>query len=432
MHPILLRQLARRFGSLESVPADLHAFIEDVNAAYTQTDGDRAMLERSLELTSEELLELNRGLVRSLDKESLRARDNEERLAHVMDTLAEGVVIYDTAHRIVEINDEAAALFGVTREEASERRATPADLGVSFLDQDGAPAAAEDLPSRRVFAERRAQRNRTVGIRRADNTELYVRVNAAPMAWDAGGGITHVIASLTDVTSAHRIERMQSDVVAVASHELRTPLTGILGYAMLLQTSPELPDEARGWAGVIAAEAERLTRITTDLLEAASATSSPAAAPASASRFGEIVDSVIGTIAPTTTAHSFTIRGDMDLMVTMHRDRLSQVLMNLLQNAVKYSPGGGEVIVDGWTESGQLRVDITDSGVGIAADQLPRLFERFHRADDPRIRTIRGTGLGLYLVRRIVTELGGSVSVRSELAHGSTFSIAVPLARMAA
>jgi PAS domain S-box-containing protein len=394
MHPLLQRQLAKHLGPSgedggpELTPEALRAFVRAVDAAYVQADSDRAMLERSLELTSEELMEHNRELAASLGTETERAREGETRLRLVMDTLAEGIIIYDREAHIMDLNEEAAALFKTSRDGARGHRATVTDLGITYLDESGNTAVFRTLPTVLAFSERRPVRNTVLGIRRHDGTTAYVRVNAAPMFIDGGPEPRYVLASYTDVTAARLVERMKSDILTSASQELRTPLTGILGFASLLERRTDIPEEAVEWASVIAAEATRLSRISNDLLDAARLGNDVTSSHVAPVRLAVAARSAIEALSAHSRDRSFSLDGDDQLELTIDRERLNALLQALVEQAIRVSPQSDEVATSWRSDGKTVRIAVRDSAPVVS----------------------RATDLDVSRIRRLAVELGGTVT----------------------
>jgi len=234
-----------------------------------------------------------------------------------------------------------------------------------------------------------------------------------------------VIAS--DVTELRRLETIRRDFVANVSHELRTPLTSIRAMAETLQDGALRDgDVAHHFLGTISTEVQRLTRISEDLLILSRAESRPAET---------------GKIALTTlladVVHRFQKQAENDgiqmqldappgLYVTASADQIEQVIINLVDNAIKYTHKGGCVSVCAERQEGQVAVHVVDTGIGIMSQDVPRIFERFYRVDKARSRQSGGTGLGLSIVKHIVESHGGSVIVESEFNRGSTFTFTLP------
>ena len=435
MHPLIERQLAKHLGPLDGLEADLRGltfdalrdFVHAVDAAYAQADGDRAMLERSLELTSEELMAHNASLADSLGTETQRAQENEQRLSLVMKTLAQGVIIFDMGAYMVDLNDEAAALLGVTREVALGKRVTHPDVAAVFLNDQGQAQRLRDLPGVRAFAEGRPVRNQLLGIRRTDGTEVFTRTTSAPMSLDGDAGPRYLLVSYVDVTAARLVERMKRDIITAASHELRTPLNGIRGFAALLERRTDIPQEAVEWASVIAAEANRLSRIGNDLLDAARLGADEAASRLAQRRLSDAVRAAVASASGPARAHTFSLRGDEDLELVVDSDRLDQVLLGVLEHALRGCPDGSEVVVEWTGDHDFVRLDLGCDGLEIGGDQMLRPSGGFIPGDAPPPEQRGGGGLDLLAVKRVVSEMGGSVTIATDPTGGSTLSISLPM-----
>jgi PAS domain S-box-containing protein len=235
-----------------------------------------------------------------------------------------------------------------------------------------------------------------------------------------------------DLTEERAVEQLKSDFVSTVSHELRTPLAAIYGAAMTLQRSDvELNDvQEAGMLEVISGESERLARIVNDILLASRLDSGAATVEIGRTDAAELARGVLAAAE----AHLPT---DVELVLNVPEpgpqvaadpDGLRQVLVNLVENAVKYSPNGGLVELELEPTDGRVRFAVRDRGLGIPASEHERIFEKFFRLDPNLSRGVGGTGLGLYISREIVRRMGGRIRVESEPGRGSTFSFELPLA----
>ena len=234
-----------------------------------------------------------------------------------------------------------------------------------------------------------------------------------------------------DIERTRALDQMKSEFVALASHELRTPLTGIYGFSQLLSENDVSEEERRQWATHIRSEAERLTTIVEDLLNVSRIEAGTMDLRAERVAFAEVVESALRSFEGHTGTHRFECTGDPAVVVRGDRDKLVEVLGNVVDNAVKYSPGGGTVRIACESGRGLLQVRVSDDGLGIPESELEHVFERFTRVANPSTENIRSTGLGLYLVRELVARMGGAISVESVLGEDSTFTFSVPLDREA-
>jgi signal transduction histidine kinase len=227
-------------------------------------------------------------------------------------------------------------------------------------------------------------------------------------------------------------DRLKDEFVALISHDLRTPLTSITGYVELA-LEEDLPDDARGFLHVVARNSERLLRLVNDLLFVARLQAGDMMLEQEELDLAEIVRDGVKAIEPRATAKEITLTSSVAAVppVRADRGRFLQVLDNLVSNAVKFTPEGGEVHVSLDERDGTVCLEVSDSGMGISAADQRRLFERFFRADNAVAQQVPGTGLGLYICRAIAEAHDGTISVRSELGSGSTFRLELPVARAA-
>ena len=240
-----------------------------------------------------------------------------------------------------------------------------------------------------------------------------------------------VVTVFHDVTAEREAERVRRDFVANAGHELRTPLTAIRGFAETLREGAiDDPDSARGFLDVIVRHARRLQALVDDLADLSRFEGEELQLELAPVSPGGLVDEVVRGLEGQSNAKSLKVtctglEGAPAIMAEEHA--LEQVLMNLVDNAIKYTPEGGEVKVEVRAQDGGAIIEVANSGPGISAKHLPRVFERFYRVDAGRSRELGGTGLGLSIVKHLVTKLGGRISVDSE-GGWTRFQLFVPSA----
>jgi two-component system phosphate regulon sensor histidine kinase PhoR len=223
---------------------------------------------------------------------------------------------------------------------------------------------------------------------------------------------------------------MRKDFVADVSHELRTPLTAIKGYAeTLCEEGIQNVSKADAFVGIILKHANRLSALVQDLLALTQLESQRTPMNRQEVDLRKILDSAVLVVKPTAESKKLTIETERvgeKAMVWADRDQIGQALLNLLDNAVKYTPEGGSISVSASDTGSEVHVTVADTGIGIPREHLNRIVERFYRVDKNRSRELGGTGLGLSIVKHIIQTHGGRVWVNSELERGSAFSFSLP------
>jgi heavy metal sensor kinase len=229
-----------------------------------------------------------------------------------------------------------------------------------------------------------------------------------------------------------RLERSFTEIrrfTADASHELRTPLTAIRTEAEVALSKPLTLDDHQQLLGSILEECDRLTRLTGQLLTLARDDAGRVRQSQDHVDLTSLVQNVADTVRPLAEAKGldFLLSAEESLHVLGDGAHLRQVFYNLLDNAIKYTPGKGKVEIRIWREPERVLVTVSDTGIGIAAEHLPRIFDRFYRVDGARTRAQGGTGLGLSIAQSIVVAHGGSIEMTSNLGHGTTCVVALPI-----
>jgi two-component system, OmpR family, phosphate regulon sensor histidine kinase PhoR len=241
-----------------------------------------------------------------------------------------------------------------------------------------------------------------------------------------------VVLVIYDVTTLRRLEQVRTEFVANVSHELRTPLTAIQGYLeTLLGGALEERQNARRFLQIAFRHTERLGRLLNDLTDLSNIELNKVKLSLDPVALDTVIDSVLAIIQPRADAGRVTLSADVARAlppVLADRDRLAQILINLVDNAVKYTAAGGSVSVRATAAvgGGVVAIDVIDTGVGIPPADLPRITERFYRVDKARSRELGGTGLGLAIVKHLVLAHGGELGIESELWKGTTVRFTLP------
>ncbi|MEM7153542.1 MAG: ATP-binding protein [Myxococcota bacterium] len=245
--------------------------------------------------------------------------------------------------------------------------------------------------------------------------------------------IDGVVGVATDVTERLRAQRMKDEFVSIVSHELRTPLTSIRGSLGLLEggVAGELPPKASDLVRIARSNTDRLIRLINDILDLDKMEAGQVTLQRSAVPVRGLIDEVIGEMSGYAQQMEVAIAVEASHCDPVHadRDRLAQVLTNLLSNAVKFSPAGGQVVVRMETRATRVRISVVDRGPGIAASDIPKLFQKFHQLDASDARSRGGSGLGLVIAKTLVEAHHGQIGVESEVGQGSTFYFELPVSR---
>jgi signal transduction histidine kinase len=223
------------------------------------------------------------------------------------------------------------------------------------------------------------------------------------------------------------LETMRQDFITNVSHEIQSPLTSIGGFAELLQKD-SLPDNERlKYAAIIEAESSRLSSLSENLLKLSTLDNNKVPLRKQDFRLDKQLEAIALTLEPQWSAKNLTLEADMQkLTICGDEELLSQAWMNLLHNAVKFTPEGGQITINLTSEEGSAVINISDTGIGIAQEDQIHIFERFYKVDKARDRSLGGNGLGLSLVKRIIELHDGKMTVDSEPGKGATFEVALP------
>lgn len=370
-------------------------------------------------LSGDELGDLGDALANMSRQIRARINDIEEekaKLDAVLSSMLEGVMLVDARGVVLLMNPALRKLFFV--DIAPEGRRS-----VEIIRNSMVSGMLEKLLK---GPDRFAERDVFVGF----PEEKILKVNGVSIR--SSGKPEGAVLVFHDITERRRLEKMRQDFVANVSHELRTPVASIKGYAeTLLEGALDDPQHAREFAGIIRDNSDRLVSLINDLLDLAKIESGKLPMVFMPVDLKPVVLRCLGVLEKNISRKCIQILLEIpesSPKVRADEDRLAQVFLNLLDNAVKYTPDQGVITVRILPGEDLVRVEIADTGVGIPADDLPRIFERFYRVDKARSRDLGGTGLGLSIVKHIIHGHGGEVKVTSAPGKGATFSFTLSYA----
>jgi PAS domain S-box-containing protein len=337
----------------------------------------------------------------------------KERSVAILSNIADGIVAVDREGRVVLWNAAAERITGVPTDEALHRR--PAEVLQRELESDSETPLGERLLS----------------IRRSGE-EIWLSLTEAVMR-DPAGAVAGRIFAFRDISAERVVEQMKSEFVSNVSRELRSPLTSIYGFAETLLRDDVLfgEEERKTFLGYIASEAGRLTAIVDRLLAVARLDSGDLQVQVSPTDVGSIVSEVVSAAKQSLVldGHEFVLDLPPEpLAVDADREKLRQIVMDLVENAVKYSPEGGTVRVSARRRDDMVEVTVEDEGIGIPQSEQGRIFAKFYRAESGRRDLASGgTGLGLFIAKELLAAMRGRIWVRSREGEGSSFVFSLPL-----
>ncbi|OGL27676.1 MAG: hypothetical protein A3G97_14110 [Candidatus Rokubacteria bacterium RIFCSPLOWO2_12_FULL_69_21] len=353
-----------------------------------------------------------RGKIEDLERE-------QATITAILDSMVEGVLAVDGRDHLLLLNQSVRAMFRLGPRLGPGKPFLEVIRNADLFDLlEACRAAGGEMVSRELSL--------TTPVERVHE------VHALPLR--LGGEGIGVLMVLHDVTQLRRLERVRTEFVANVSHELRTPLTAIRGYLeTLLEGGLDERDTARRFLEIVSRHTERLGRLLDDLTDLSNIELGKVALEVEPTDLGEALEAVLAITGPQAAGKGVALSADLapDLpRVLADGDRLAQILINLLDNAVKFTPAGGHVTVTAAVQDQMVEIAVADTGVGIPSTDLPRITERFYRVDKARSRALGGTGLGLAIVKHLVQAHGGELRIESELGKGTTVSFTLPTARV--
>ncbi|MNW49025.1 Alkaline phosphatase synthesis sensor protein PhoR [compost metagenome] len=360
------------------------------------------------------------GMADSLQQQLKRIRDNEDLMQSVLANMTGGILMVDAAERIALINREAERILHMKGELLLGKSYQVLKRNYEFIKfmEEGIARKEAVQEERNVY----------------DPEEKILLFDSVPMFED-NGNYRGMLFLLQDVTEIRKLERIRSEFVANVSHELKTPIAAVKGFAETLMAGGVKDEEtARSFLQIIYDEGDRLNRLIGDILELSKIESKRVPLEYAPVQLKELFDSVYEVLLPAAGKKSISMSHDVPehLFIEADEDRLRQIFMNLLSNAISYSLEGGKVrvsaiIVGEGGDEERVQFRVSDTGIGIPKKDLPRIFERFYRVDKARSRSSGGTGLGLSIVKHLVELHHGTIRVESKVGEGTTFILELPL-----
>ena len=402
----VLRALHRKEELLTQITATLDAFSEGKFDSRIESMGE------------DQDVQVFNAIVGRIQDRVLRQASRNHALSVVMNQMQNGIIAVDGNLKVILVTPVAKKLLGII--------GNPEGRFVS--------EASKDVRLDDVFNEAMRQggvyTNEVAARTAMGRGHRPLRLYVSPMRND--GQVVGALAMVEDITEIRRLEQVRTDFVANVSHELKTPLTSIRGFVETLENGAiDNPEMAHKFLRIIMLETERLTRLINDILSISKLESGNDEVSIERLRLDKMAYDVADMLSIHAGEKEVTINCHLNrepVNIMGNSDRVEQMLINLIENAIKYNKPGGSVTVQVFSNGVEANVSISDTGIGIAEENLPRLFERFYRVDKGRSRQMGGTGLGLAIVKHIVRSMNGEIEVHSKLGEGTEFLITLPLA----
>jgi PAS domain S-box-containing protein len=360
-----------------------------------------------------------------LQQEGARLRQENRQLGSILHFSGDGIVTVDANLRITGFNPAMEQMTAWRPHEVVGR------FYYDILrphDPQGHPLSFGRDPLVQAISSGKTITNQELILLARDGQKVNVTVSAAAVRSPQGQPISAVL-NVRDITRSRETEELRSTFISVISHELQTPIAIIKGYASTLAREDVSldPESLRERLAAIEDEADRLSHLVGNLLYASRIQAGGLKMERTEIDLGEVTRSVVRRFAARSPSLDIKVRLPSEFPpVLADRERIEEVLMNLLDNAVKYSPKGQPIRVTGRVTEDEVTISVTDAGQGIPLREQERIFERFQRVENAANRRTQGAGLGLFICRAIVAAHGGHIWVQSELGHGATFSFSLP------
>jgi PAS domain S-box-containing protein len=353
-----------------------------------------------------------------------------DQMAIILQGVADGIIVFDKSCRIIYANETAAKMAGTASVE--ELKGSPGKSWFAkyeVIDEQGCTFPFSRFTHQRVLAgEQEAEAIMGCKNKATGKLERWLLTISRPVA-DAQGETLYVIMIMHDITERVQVEHRKDEFISMASHELKTPVTSLKGFTYVLRRLLSIQGDEQGqfYLSRMDTQLDKLTKLISELLDISRMQSGKLELQQTKFDLDTFITETVGNVQMGTSTHRLLIEGNVKEKVCGDQDRLEQVLINLLANAIKYSPRADRVIVHVSREQEHAIVRVQDFGIGIDEMYQHKIFERFYQVSDAEENTYPGLGIGLYIAKEIVERHNGWIEVESRKGEGATFSVILPL-----
>ncbi|AIS52694.1 alkaline phosphatase synthesis sensor protein PhoR [Thermoanaerobacter kivui] len=338
--------------------------------------------------------------------------DRNAKLEAILKSIVNGVIAFDNNEKILLINDAAKKILNIKEKKL---------IGKHILE------VIRNSKLHDFFEDMIKNKNSPSKSLELNIFNKHLKIYTSPIVHPISHQNLGFVLIIDDITEMRRLEKIRSEFVANVSHELRTPLTSIRGFIETLRSGAiDNPQTRDKFLDIIDFESERLTRLINDILTLSEIENVKEGFPIEDIKLDKEIEDILYIMDKVAKTKNITLMKDLNcegLVINTSKDRFHQMIINLIDNGIKYTPEGGFVKVSTSETNDKIIITVEDSGIGIAKENIPRLFERFYRVDKSRSRKLGGTGLGLAIVKHIVESMKGEIFVESEVGKGTKFII---------
>ncbi|RFZ83368.1 PAS domain-containing protein [Mucilaginibacter terrenus] len=365
------------------------------------------------DVTNEQLQQSNNQLIAS-----------EKHFQHILDTMAEGVGIIDLSGRLVYANAMAQKILGLTQHEIKQR--TYYDASWKNLRIDGTELPDSEHPMSIMMQTQKPVFDYEIAVQPDKGERFYISINAAPIVDPETNELTGGVGTFMDVTNRRRVLQQKDEFINVASHELKTPVTSLKAAMQIIERLKEKPNPAMFDKMIAQANKslEKLATLLNDLLNSNRISQGHLQLRKTKFLVSQLVDDSFSHIR-SDDKHEIIYKGDLDIEVYADEQQIDQVLVNLVNNAVKYAPDSPNIVIAAERLQDAVRISVKDTGPGIPPEHLPHIFDRYYRSDHSSYQ-FSGLGLGLYICAEIIKKHNGEIGVESTFGEGTEFWFTLP------
>lgn len=354
-------------------------------------------------------------MIKIMDSTITEIEYNHLQMKSILKSISHGILAVDIDGNIMLINAEAKRILKCDKNKQVEGNNINVVIKeVTLLKEIG------------MFKGSKVSKDKEI----TTSDDIVYKINLDPIyLQDINNVIIGSIINIEDITEKVKLENMRSDFVANVSHELKTPLTSISGFAETLKLNENIDATTRSrFLGIIENESDRLKRLIDDILLLSFIEKQENTIQDSVNIYEVFIEvfDMTSYMAKSKNINLLYEFKNKNLKILGNRDHIKQIFLNLIDNAIKYTPENRDVRVNVFSDNNKIVISVSDQGVGIPTEDIDRIFERFYRVDKARSRDVGGTGLGLAITKHILKSLGGTISVKSELGKGSEFTVIIP------